>query len=294
VNWMRKSLLLLSFLFCVLVSAPTSAQEGSPALPWRVKPSAETRQAPSDGAQVATSSRAATEVCLPVIGTCRGVSCAWWWRCDGLGFLHAQDFTILSSGDSPTPSSISQDSLLLSAHRTRTGQAVRFILPHTSRSGQEIQEIVLTYWLNATAVGVDPTLLIAQAVHETGYFDSWWSQPPRRNPAGLGVTGACAWKKPSYSTWQWDGTKWCEGLAFADWHDATRAHIGRVLAYSMTDEEATPQQQVGIDEALSLRSLPSHIRGTAKTPAGFDGVWAVPGVGYGARIATIAEGIRNE
>src|SRR4051794_14152901 len=54
----------------------------------------------------------------------------------------------------------------------------------------DIVRIVNLYQRIGEKVGLDWFLAIAQMAHETGSLTSWWSQPPRRNPAGIGVTGA--------------------------------------------------------------------------------------------------------
>jgi hypothetical protein len=122
-------------------------------------------------------------------------------------------------------------------------------------------------------------------LHETGNLTSWWSQRPRRNPVGIGVTGA-----PGV------------GLSFPSWqNDAIPAHVGRLLAYALTDARATPQQAGLIATALHWRPLPARTRGSAPTlkplgrvhnPSG-EG-WASPGDQYGAKIAEIARAVQQQ
>ena len=57
-------------------------------------------------------------------------------------------------------------------------------------NNNDITRIVDNYQRIGELVGLDWFLAIAQMAHETGSLTSWWSQPPRRNLAGIGVTGA--------------------------------------------------------------------------------------------------------
>ena len=96
-------------------------------------------------------------------------------------------------------------------------------------------------------------IMIAQMIHETGALTSWWSQRPRRNPAGIGVTGQTRPEKPATGAWQFDEQAgiWKEGVAFPSWKDdSIPAHVGRMLAYALKDSQANDAQRALI--ALSL------------------------------------------
>ena len=83
-------------------------------------------------------------------------------------------------------------------------------------------------------------------------------------------------------------------MSFPTWNDhAIPAHLGRLLAYARTDATASAAQRQLIDQAMAVRPLPAHLRGVAPTISGLDGRWAVPGVGYGARIANLAAWMRQ-
>ncbi len=85
---------------------------------------------------------------------------------------------------------------------------------------------------------------------------------------------------------------WREGLAFPTWaDDAIPAHVGRLLAYAIPDDQANESQRALIHKALSYRPLPTAYRGAAPTLAGLAGRWAVPGTEYPARLAAIANTI---
>ena len=94
------------------------------------------------------------------------------------------------------------------------------------------------------AAGLDPLLVVSQMVLETGNLMSYWSQPPRRNPAGIGVTG-----QPG------------AGISFPNWDKAVSAHVGRLLAYALPKDGGTDGQRKLIDEALKVRPLPDDRRG---------------------------------
>jgi len=53
----------------------------------------------------------------------------------------------------------------------------------------DVGTIVARYRDLGEWAGMDWFLALAQMGHETGHMTSWWSQRPRRNPAGIGVTG---------------------------------------------------------------------------------------------------------
>ena len=119
--------------------------------------------------------------------------------------------------------------------------------------------------------------------HETGWLSSDWSQPPHRNPAGIGVTG-----EPGV------------GCSFSSWPRAIDAHLGRLIAYARRDDElrddpAWPQaireqqslRRYLVDVALKVRSLPTSYRGAYRTIGSLGGTWAVPGHNYGAKLASI-------
>ena len=159
--------------------------------------------------------------------------------------------------------------------------------------------IVPAYFAVCAPVGVDPLLALAQMVHETGNLASYWAARPRRNPAGIGVTGQTQPDRPiNIAAWAFDAgaNLWRFGVSFATWeHHAIPAHIGRLLAYAVAAGQETPAQAALIAQALSFRSFPARMRGSAPilkqlgrahNPTGQG--WASPGTDYGAKIATIA------
>jgi hypothetical protein len=199
----------------------------------------------------------------------------------------------------------SADSPLLAAPSASAEQAVAYIVGRGSLyTPFDLGVIAGHYWRHASAAGLDPVLAIAQCILETSAqqpdgrwwpLSSWWAQRPRRNPAGIGVTGETRPDQPpDQQGWEWDETtgQWRRGLRFATWDDSAQAHIGRLLAYALADGAATPAQQALIQTALAVRPLPASFRGAAATLGGLDGRWAVPGQGYGAHVAALANEIR--
>ena len=189
-------------------------------------------------------------------------------------------------------------SILASAPNATPAQCVRFILsrPHGEYNETDVATaIVPGYFAVCAAVGVDPLLMIAQMIHETGNLTSWWSARPRRNPAGIGVTGRTSPTQPASGAWQHDDKAgvWKEGVAFPSWKDdSIPAHVGRMLAYALRDTQANQAQRALIARALTYRPLPANYRGAAPTLRGLAGRWAVPGTEYPDKLAQIARAIQ--
>lgn len=146
---------------------------------------------------------------------------------------------------------------------------------HGGYTKTEVRDIVRKYVNTAKAAGLDPLLVVSQMVLETGNLMSHWSQPPRRNPAGIGVTG-----EPG------------KGVSFRTWDKAVRAHVGRLLAYAIADGEETAVQKKLIKEALTVRPLPSDRRGRAPDLKGLAGTWAADKQ-YANKIARVANELRQ-
>ena len=171
----------------------------------------------------------------------------------------------------------------------------------------DLHLIASHYWLQATALGLDPWLAMAQCLHETANLSSWWAARPRRNPAGIGVTGQTRLGQPGdpmpAPTWAYDDADrlWRHGLSFRGWlSDSIPAHLGRLLAYATPPATRTPAQQRAVTTALSYRPLPPPVHGSAPilqalgqvhNPSGHG--WASPGTDYGARIAAMANRLRG-
>lgn len=174
----------------------------------------------------------------------------------------------------PVAAAYDADSPILAAPRADLATVVaRFPLTTKQYTTYDVQECILpAYWQQALTVGVDPLLAIAQMAHETGALTSWWSARPRRNPAGIGVTGV-----PGM------------GVSFADWvKNSIPAHLGRLLAYATYPADRTPAQHAMVSYALAVRGLPTRYLGCAPTLRGLEGTWAWPGRGYADKVAAWA------
>jgi hypothetical protein len=170
---------------------------------------------------------------------------------------------------------VTPDSRLLAPASAPSARAGQYLLarPHGGYSSDDVTKIVGLYYTTATAVGLDPLLVVAQMAEETSHLTSFWSQRPRRNFAGIGVTG-----QPGV------------GLSFPDLKTAVHAHTGRLLAYALPSGSGSPAQNQLIDEALAARPLPAQLRGAAATLKGLAGTWAQDPQ-YAVKLAAVANDI---
>jgi len=193
--------------------------------------------------------------------------------------------------------------------------------PYALEVARPIETVIVpAYIATARAVGIDPIVALAQCGHETGWLTSALSQRrdrdgnDLRNPAGLGVSGEEANAPRAGFAWDADQSIYRRALGFPDWQAAIRSHIGRLLAYCLTDREATHVQRVYIDEALARRPLRPVVRGSvstlahlgaARNPANAAALaagvssrewsvqgWAFEGWDYGERLAAAAQSLR--
>jgi hypothetical protein len=196
------------------------------------------------------------------------------------------------------PTAAPSDLPILGAPSGTVNEAIRVLAPRAAANGysyDDVKNIVEAYQRVGNSVGVDWFLAIAQMVHETGYLTSYWSARPQRNPAGLGVEGRSSVTDPGQPGWVFNTQRnmWEKGLSFSSWEDeAIPAHIGRLLAYALTDEQANAEQKALIEKALGYRPLPANLRGVAATVVGLNGRWAFPGTTYGQRILEVMMKLR--
>ncbi|HMQ31752.1 MAG TPA: hypothetical protein PKD53_13580 [Chloroflexaceae bacterium] len=186
---------------------------------------------------------------------------------------------------------------MLAAPSGTREQAIAWLAARaTQYTRYDIEQIVAAYARIGDEAGVDWFLAIAQSAHETGSLTSWWCARPRRNPAGIGVTGAAipgSPDQPPGQHWVWDGSVWREGVSFAAWDgEAIGAHLGRLLAYVLPIGSGNDRQRALIDHALAYRPLGLQNRGVALTYPDLNGRWAWPGSEYGQRILDLAARMR--
>jgi Putative peptidoglycan binding domain/Mannosyl-glycoprotein endo-beta-N-acetylglucosaminidase/N-acetylmuramoyl-L-alanine amidase len=160
----------------------------------------------------------------------------------------------------PPTAAVTTGTRLIAAPRATRGQIEGYLLgrPHGSYDERQVRTIARLYDETSQSVGLDPLLVVAQMVLETGNLCSFWSQPPRRNPAGIGVTGVPG-----------------EGISFANWRAAVTAHVGRLLAYALAKGAGNGAQRQLIKKALDVRPLPDDRFGVAPTLKGLAGSWAM-------------------
>jgi len=184
-------------------------------------------------------------------------------------------------------------------------QASEYLFQHmknvSSYTRVDLDKIILpAYFTVAASVGVDPSIAIAQMIHETGFLSSFWSKRPRRNPAGIGVTGQTAKSlAKDASFWEWsfddDARIWKKGLRFDAWDTGSvPAHISRLLGYALKETQRTVEQNDFLKKHTAKRPLPSRVVGCAPTLAGLEGTWAVPGKGYADKLAIHATRMQNQ
>jgi hypothetical protein len=183
--------------------------------------------------------------------------------------------TVTGTSVTVTGTSVTVNSHLLGPARAPAEKARQYLLArsHGGYSGADVRAIVGFYYATAAAAGLDPLLVVAQMVEETGHLTSFWSQRPRRNMAGIGVTG-----EPG------------AGVSFPSLEVAVRAHAGRLLAYALPSGAGNQAQNDLIEQALAFR--PQHLRGVAPTLQGLAGTYAADPQ-YAVKLASVANDIRT-
>ena len=202
--------------------------------------------------------------------------------------------------DVPESIIVTKESTIMNAPRCTVEQASRYILSRQPKPAYTSGDITLTmlpgYWNICEKSGLDPCITIAQLIHETGNLSSWWCQRPRRNPAGIGVTGESRTDQPhpeDINKWAWNdqSQRWQKGISFPNWAESAIAHTGRLVAYATKFADRNEVQKKLVIQALSYRTLPDHLHGVAPTLSGLNGTWAYPGTTYANKIAEIANAI---
>lgn len=180
--------------------------------------------------------------------------------------------------------------LMISTPEIDAGKLTEYLVhKHAYKNYAEdaIREILGYYMKYGKQIGVNYLFAIAQMIHETGWLDSWWAARPRRNPAGIGVSGQSTAKNPNDAIhWAQSGNIWLKGQSFKSWDIAVQHHLARLLLYALKDDEMTPEQLAFSEICLDRKNL-DRIRGVGKQFIGLNGVWAVPGKTYSQKIVTI-------
>lgn len=154
----------------------------------------------------------------------------------------------------------------------------RYIVARTVRtpySDLEVDYIINLYREACKTGNVDIELALTQMVHETAALTSDWSQPPKRNPAGIGVTGALGADGQPLGQW------------FETWLDSVQAHVGLLLAYRFAAGQGNEGQQRLINHLLTFRSPPRAVGSTVGQMAA---KWAAD-TAYVSKLSAIAAAI---
>jgi Mannosyl-glycoprotein endo-beta-N-acetylglucosaminidase len=177
-----------------------------------------------------------------------------------------------------TVTRVTARSPLLAPPRATKARVAGYVVdrPHFPRTDEEARLIAELYHEIASSGGLDPVLVTAQMVLETGNLRSRWSQPPHRNMAGIGVT--------SNEMDPDDVPK------FRSWKAAVTGHVGRLLAYALPLGEENATQRKLIEKALEARPLDNSKRGIARSPHGLTGTWATD-PNYATSIVRVANEI---
>jgi Mannosyl-glycoprotein endo-beta-N-acetylglucosaminidase/N-acetylmuramoyl-L-alanine amidase len=182
------------------------------------------------------------------------------------------------SAGTPSGETLTVNSAILAAPRANAAQMRQHLINrHRAHPGEShykdktLADIVNLYVKTCKSVDVDPLVAVSQMELETGHLTLKASQPPRRNPAGIGITSAST-----------------QGVSFPSWNKAVKAHVGRLAAYAIQKGEGTEAQKALIAEALRVRPLDDSKRGSAVRLKGLSHNWAADKK-HAQKIAKIAK-----
>jgi len=117
----------------------------------------------------------------------------------------------------------------------------KFIDEGTHYTRAELNEVFKRYAELCQFTGLAFDVVIAQLAHETGWGTSWWAGRPRRNPAGIGVTGFKSEVRPKVpAEWHARLHMFEAGIAFDSWVESCQAHVGRLLGYRYAKGTSLP------------------------------------------------------
>lgn len=169
-------------------------------------------------------------------------------------------------------------------------------VPNSTYTRNDWRLILRHYDIVSKRVDINPYIVIAQVIKETDWLRSWWSQRPRRNPAGIGVTGETSTKEQNKNTWAFDShsNTWKKGYSFSSWEISVKAHVGHMLAYMYKDNELTEEQKATIIYDPRASFIPKENRGSVVILNDLDGKWNISKTtSYGNSIAILANALRS-
>ena len=155
--------------------------------------------------------------------------------------------------------------------------------------------ILMAYDTIAKEANINPYFAVAQMIKETDWLRSWWAARPRRNPAGLGVTGETKQSNVRLGA-EWalrQDITYVRGYSFPDWKISAKAHIGHILGYMYSDKQLTKEQREIVIHDPRRNVIPETIRGKVTQLKDLDGKWNSGAAGYGKSIAILANVLKQ-
>lgn len=184
-----------------------------------------------------------------------------------------------------------------------TARAAKMTTDLTLGRPDRAAALVRYYDLLCRPLGLDTVLAVCQTWHETATWSSWWFRSPRRNPAGIGVTGAVQDAPGSSGQWQPrpDG-RWGKGHAYPTYASAAGAHVHGLAMWAGADADAVAALGARCKAAGVTPYTPPKVAqgsctqwrhlGWAHNPRKIG--WAYKGEQYGHAIAKLARQVLGQ
>ena len=138
-----------------------------------------------------------------------------------------------------------------------------------------LEQLVAAYYEEAGRENIRPDVALCQAIKETGFFRYGSDvKPAQNNFCGLGAVG-----------------KRAGGASFATAQLGVRAHIQHLMAYASPQPPSTDIIDPRYDAVVRFRS--QHA-GKSQYWTDLNGVWAIPGKGYGESILRIWQAAKGD
>jgi N-acetylmuramoyl-L-alanine amidase len=194
-----------------------------------------------------------------------------WLRSRGVGPLDVPAI----SGRAPGAAMTAEDPLL-AAPRGAAVRALGLALQAEATRPEELRAYVMEVYRLAPLVGIDPSIVVAQSAHETG----WWQSPAwtdHLNPAGISITG------PDVASPTWES-----GVA------AARAHLVHLYLYAAGPiPPGHPlEPYIPLDPRYEA-ALAAGRAGSVSRLADLTGLWATD-PDYGERVARVGNRLFGE
>ncbi len=205
----------------------------------------------------------------------------WLWISNGWGFIHSSDITPFYA---TTPRVYTKDSSFIGFYEVNKEKILNFIFndnPHCKYTKDEVLGFIDQYIQLGKRFNLDYWLIIAQSLHETGKYTSFWSARPQRNGCGYGVEGNkqkyISWEQQQSGLWAFNSMVglWEYGVSFDTWKKSIDTHVAHLLSYIYTDEEMTEDMLLFSSKSLRKKNIPPHYRGKGKQIQGLTQTWAV-------------------